>query len=103
MLANAPGIYFATPQFDGYPAVLVLLDKIGTEELEGAITESWLDRAPKRLTRAWLEERSDQADRAISPLCSGSDRWPLEGSRLGRSRPPPPLRPPDRCGACGGL
>lgn len=59
MLADDPDVYFTTPHFDGYPAVLVLLDKIGIDDLEEAITESWLERAPKRLAKTWLEERND--------------------------------------------
>jgi hypothetical protein len=50
-------VYFTIPHFDGYPAVLVRLDRIGVEELEEVITEAWLLRAPKRLAQAFLAER----------------------------------------------
>jgi hypothetical protein len=56
LLADNPGVFFTTPHFDGYPAILVRLDEIGMEELEEVIVEAWLNRAPKRLTRAWTEE-----------------------------------------------
>jgi hypothetical protein len=49
VLADDSGVYFTTPHFDGYPAVLVELDRIGLEDLDELITEAWLARAPKRL------------------------------------------------------
>jgi hypothetical protein len=54
LIADDPEVYFTTPHFDGYPAVLVRLDRIGLEELEELIVEAWLDRAPKRLAREYL-------------------------------------------------
>jgi hypothetical protein len=54
LLADDPGIYFTTPHFDGYPAVLVRLDRIALEDLEELIVEAWLARAPKRLAQAYL-------------------------------------------------
>ena len=51
-----PGIFFSpTPHFDGYPAVLVRLDRIELEELEELTVEAWLARAPKRLAKAYLD------------------------------------------------
>ena len=55
LLADDPGVYFTTPHFDGYPAVLVLLERIPLDELEELIVEAWLCRAPKRLAKAYLE------------------------------------------------
>jgi hypothetical protein len=55
LLGDDPSVYFTTPHFDGYAAVLVRLDRIGVEELGEVITEAWLSRAPKRLARAYLE------------------------------------------------
>jgi hypothetical protein len=57
ILADTSGAYFTTPHFDGYPAVLVKLEEIGDEELEELITEAWLARAPKRLAKAYLDDR----------------------------------------------
>ena len=51
LLADDPGVYFTTPHFDGYPAILVRLDEIGVRELEEVIVEAWLVQAPKRLAR----------------------------------------------------
>ncbi|RLP96593.1 MmcQ/YjbR family DNA-binding protein [Micromonospora sp. CV4] len=52
LLADDPSVYFTTPHFEGYPAVLVRLDRIGGPELTEVITEAWYARAPKRLAAA---------------------------------------------------
>ena len=54
LIADDPGVYFTTPHFDGYPAVLVRLAEIGVPELEELITEAWLAQAPKTLSRKFL-------------------------------------------------
>src|SRR3954452_10330432 len=56
LLADDSGVFFATPHFDGYPAVLVRLDAIGPQDLDEVIVEAWLARAPKRIAKAFLEE-----------------------------------------------
>jgi len=56
MIADDPGVFFTTPHFDGYPAVLVQLEKIGLEDLREVIVEAWLARAPKRLAQAYVDE-----------------------------------------------
>jgi hypothetical protein len=55
LLADDPDVFFTTPHFDGYPAVLVRLDRIAPEDLEELIVEAWLVRAPKRLAKAYIE------------------------------------------------
>jgi hypothetical protein len=55
LIADAGDIYFTTPHFDGYPVVLVRLDRIDVPELDELLTEAWLARAPKSLARAFLE------------------------------------------------
>jgi hypothetical protein len=55
LLADDPDVYFTTPHFDGYPAVLVRLDRIALAELTEVIVEAWLARAPKRLAKAYLD------------------------------------------------
>jgi hypothetical protein len=57
LLADDPGVFFTTPHFDGYPAILVRLDEISLEDLEEVIVEAWLARAPKRLAEKYLEGR----------------------------------------------
>jgi hypothetical protein len=55
LLADDPDVYFTTPHFDGYAAILVRLDRIAVDELEELIVEAWLCQAPKRLARAYVE------------------------------------------------
>ena len=49
LIAENPAVYFTIPHFDGFPAVLVLLEHIQSADLEEIIVEAWLARAPKRL------------------------------------------------------
>jgi hypothetical protein len=58
LLADDPSVYFTTSHFDGYPAILVRLERISGEELRELVTEAWLARAPKRLVDAYLESSS---------------------------------------------
>lgn len=55
LLADDPEVYFTTPHFDGYAAVLVRLERIALDELEELIVEAWLCQAPKRLARDYME------------------------------------------------
>ena len=55
LLADDPAVFFTTPHFDGYPAVLVRLDRISVEELHELIVEAWLTRAPKRVAREYID------------------------------------------------
>jgi hypothetical protein len=55
LIADDPRVYFTTPHFDGYPAVLVRLAEIGVPELGELLTEAWLAQAPKTLAKAFLQ------------------------------------------------
>jgi hypothetical protein len=58
MLADDRGIFFTTPHFNGYPAILLRirdLSRIERSELRDLVVDAWLTRAPKRAARAWLE------------------------------------------------
>jgi hypothetical protein len=54
LIADDPGVFFTTPHFDGYPAILVRLEEIGIEDLDEVIVEAWLARAPARLVREYV-------------------------------------------------
>jgi hypothetical protein len=59
LLSDARGVYFTTPHFDGYPAVLMRigdLARIDREELYDLVVEAWLTKAQKRVAKAWLAE-----------------------------------------------
>jgi hypothetical protein len=51
LLAADPDCYFTEAHYDGYPAVLVRLDRIGEDELGELLTEAWRSRAPAKLVR----------------------------------------------------
>jgi hypothetical protein len=55
MIASDSEVFFTTPHFDGYPAVLVRLDRIALDDLDEVIVEAWLARAPARLVKAYLD------------------------------------------------
>lgn len=57
LLASDARVFFTTPHFDGYPAVLVQLDKIAVKDLRVVITEAWLARAAKRAVTAYLNAK----------------------------------------------
>jgi hypothetical protein len=57
LAADPSGVYFTTPHFDGYPAILVVLDRIAPADLEEVTTEAWLARAPAKLAQAYLNDR----------------------------------------------
>ena len=57
LLSDARGLYFTTPHWDGYSAVLMRipnLAKLDRDELRDLVEEAWLTRAQKRLAREWL-------------------------------------------------
>jgi hypothetical protein len=65
LLADDRGIFFTTPHFDGYPAVLVRipsLARIDRDELRDLVVEAWLTRAQKGLAKAWLAEHALSED-----------------------------------------
>jgi hypothetical protein len=57
LIADDPGVYFTTPHFDGYPAILVQLDHIDVTELAELVVEAWLVQAPKKLAAEYLTSR----------------------------------------------
>ncbi len=59
MLADDRGVFFTTPHFDGYAAVLMRIPDLGRierQELRDLVVEAWLTRAQKRVAKAWLAE-----------------------------------------------
>jgi hypothetical protein len=55
LIADDPAVFFTTPHFEGYPAVLIRLPAISVEILEEVTIEAWLARAPRRLVRGYLD------------------------------------------------
>jgi len=61
LLSDVRGVYFTTPHFDGYPAVLMRipdLARVDRDELQEMVVEAWLTRAKKRVAKAWLAEHA---------------------------------------------
>ena len=61
MLADDRSIFFTTPHFDGYAAVLVRIPQLARlerDELDDLVAEAWLTRAQKRVAQAWLAEHA---------------------------------------------
>jgi hypothetical protein len=64
LLADERRLYFTTPHFDGYPAVLLRipdLARLDLQELGDIVAEAWLTRAQKRVAQAWLDEHKQGA------------------------------------------
>jgi hypothetical protein len=57
LLADDPEVFFTTPHFDGYPAILTRLDRIALDVLEELVIEAWLLRAPKRVAQHYIDTR----------------------------------------------
>ena len=65
VLGDDRGIFFTTPHWDGYPAVLVRikdLRRLKRAELRDLVIDAWLTRAQKRVARAWLAENEPGDD-----------------------------------------
>jgi hypothetical protein len=61
VLSDARRLFFTTPHFNGYPAVLLRIRDLAAldrDELHDVVAEAWLTRAQKRLAKAWLAEHA---------------------------------------------
>ena len=62
VLADPRKLFFTTPHFNGYPAVLIRipdLAKLDAAELRETVVEAWLTKAQKRVAKAWLAAEGD--------------------------------------------
>jgi hypothetical protein len=60
LLADDRAVFFTTPHFEGYPAVLMRipdLARVDRDELHDLVAEAWLTRVQKRVAQAWLAEQ----------------------------------------------
>jgi hypothetical protein len=63
VLADPRGIFFTTPHWNGYAAVLMRipdLRRVDREELRDLVVDAWLTRAHKRVAKAWLAEHEPE-------------------------------------------
>jgi hypothetical protein len=62
VLADPRKLFFTTPHFDGYSAVLIRIPDLAhldVAELRETVVEAWLTRAQKRVATAWLASQPD--------------------------------------------
>jgi hypothetical protein len=62
LLSDDRDVYFTTPHWNGFPAVLVRiphLRRLRRADLRDLVEDAWLTRAPKRVAKAWLETQGD--------------------------------------------
>src|SRR4051795_12277154 len=52
LLKGQPDVFFITPHYGGYPAVLVRLDAVDPAQLAELVEDAWRIQAPKRLVAA---------------------------------------------------
>ena len=65
ILRDERGIFFTTPHWDGYSAVLIRipdLRQVDKDELRDLVAGAWLTRAQKRVAKAWLAEQGIDDD-----------------------------------------
>lgn len=53
LLQGDPETFFSTPHYDGYPAVLIRIERVDPVELAELIEDGWRLQAPKRLVAAY--------------------------------------------------
>jgi hypothetical protein len=57
LIHDDPDVFFTIPHLDGFPAVLVRLERISRPVLREIMIEAWLDRAPTRLAQQYLAQQ----------------------------------------------
>jgi len=61
-LRDARGLFFTTPHWNGFPAVLMRIRELGqldVEQLREVVEDAWLTRAQKRVAKKWLAEQEE--------------------------------------------
>ncbi|MGR0320759.1 MmcQ/YjbR family DNA-binding protein [Agromyces sp. ZXT2-3] len=59
LVEDDPDVFFTTPHFDGWSAILVRLDTISRRRLDEVVADAWLAVAPKRLAEEYLRTFGD--------------------------------------------
>ena len=65
LLADDRDLFFTTPHFNGYPAVLMripTLKQMSRDELRDLVVDAWMSRAQKRVAKKWLAENEPEDD-----------------------------------------
>ena len=56
LIEAEPALYFETPHYAGWPALLVRLEAIDDERLQNRLECAWREKAPRKLVDAWDAE-----------------------------------------------
>ena len=56
LVAARPVVFFTVAGYGVHPMVLVHVERASFDDLDEAITDAWLSRAPRRLTRPFLDQ-----------------------------------------------
>ncbi|MET0725544.1 MAG: MmcQ/YjbR family DNA-binding protein [Leifsonia sp.] len=59
LIEEDPEVFFTTPHFTDFPAILVWLDRLSQRRLEELVTEAWFAVAPTKVAAAYLAEHPD--------------------------------------------
>jgi hypothetical protein len=59
LVESDPDVFFTTPHFDGWSAILVRLDRISRRRLDEVVADAFLAVAPRKLANDWLLRNSD--------------------------------------------
>jgi hypothetical protein len=57
LVAHDPAVFFTTPHFEGYPAVLAVLAELDEDQLREVLTEAWLGVATRKAVKEFLASR----------------------------------------------
>ncbi len=61
-LRDARAVFFTTPHWNGFPAVLIRigdLAQLDVDELRDVVIDAWLTKAQKRVAKKWLAEQDE--------------------------------------------
>jgi hypothetical protein len=58
LVAARPGVFFTVAGYGVHPMVLVHVERASFDDLDEAITDAWLSRAPRRLAQPFLDRAS---------------------------------------------
>lgn len=53
LLRQDPDVFFTTPHYDGYPYLLVRLEKVAKQVLAELLEDAWRTQAPKTLVASY--------------------------------------------------
>jgi hypothetical protein len=59
LVSARPGVFFTVAGYGAYPMVLVHVARASFDDLDEAITDAWLSRAPRRLSRPFLADAQE--------------------------------------------